>query len=185
MSIKTPANYYVDINEVVPVCEVLCLVAQSCPILCDPMDCSPPGSSLHGDSPGKNTGVGCHALLQGIFKPRSPTSQADSLPSNHEGSPRISEWVAYPFSRGSFQLRNWTRVFCIAGRLFTSWATREAHTWVQMKTKSCWEHWVCCYHQLLILSLLLKHKHFHLCHYEIWIKESVCVFSDYFTCDWV
>ena len=30
------------------------------------MDCSPPGSSVHGDSPSKNTGVGCHALLQGI-----------------------------------------------------------------------------------------------------------------------
>ena len=45
----------------------LCLVAQSCPTLCDPMDCSPPGSSIHEDSPGKNTRVGCHALLQGIF----------------------------------------------------------------------------------------------------------------------
>ena len=33
----------------------------------DPMDCSPPGSCIHGDSPGKNTGAGCHALLQGIF----------------------------------------------------------------------------------------------------------------------
>ena len=42
-------------------------VAQLCPTLCDPVDCSPPGSSVHGDSPGKNTGVGCHALLQGIF----------------------------------------------------------------------------------------------------------------------
>ena len=31
------------------------------------MGCSPPGSSVHGDSPGKNTGVGCHALLQRIF----------------------------------------------------------------------------------------------------------------------
>ena len=31
------------------------------------MDCSPPASSVHGDSPGKNTGVGCHVLLQGIF----------------------------------------------------------------------------------------------------------------------
>ena len=40
---------------------------QSCLTLCDPMDCSPSGSSVHGDSPGKNTGVGCHALLQGIF----------------------------------------------------------------------------------------------------------------------
>ena len=40
---------------------------QLCPTLCDPMDFSLPGSSVHGDSPGKNTGVGCHALLQGIF----------------------------------------------------------------------------------------------------------------------
>ena len=39
----------------------------SCLTLCDPMDCSPPGSSLQGDSPSKNTGPGCHALLQGIF----------------------------------------------------------------------------------------------------------------------
>ena len=42
---------------------VLCLIIQSYPILCDPMDCSLPGFSVHGDSPGKNTGVGCHALL--------------------------------------------------------------------------------------------------------------------------
>ena len=35
----------------------LCLVAHSCLPLCDPMDCSLPGSSVHGDSPGKNTGV--------------------------------------------------------------------------------------------------------------------------------
>ena len=40
---------------------------QSCPTLCDPMDCSPLGSSVHGDSLGKNTSVGCHVLLQGIF----------------------------------------------------------------------------------------------------------------------
>ena len=40
---------------------------QSCLTLCDPMDYNPPGSSVHGDSPGKNTGVGCHALLQRIF----------------------------------------------------------------------------------------------------------------------
>ena len=46
---------------------VLCLVAQSCPTLCDPLACNLPGSSVHGDSPGKNTEVGCHALLQGIF----------------------------------------------------------------------------------------------------------------------
>ena len=64
-------------------------VLQSCPTLCDPMDCSLPGSSW--DSPGKSIGVGCHALLQRIFltriQPASPTSQVDSLPLSHQGSP--------------------------------------------------------------------------------------------------
>ena len=55
------------------------------------MDCSPPGSSVHG------------------------TLQA-----------RIIEWVAIPFSRGSSQPRGRTQVFCIAGRHFIFWATREA-----------------------------------------------------------
>ena len=57
--------YQMTINMILPVC--VCLVAQLCPTLCDPMDCSPPGSSVHGDSSGKNTGVDCQALLQGIF----------------------------------------------------------------------------------------------------------------------
>ena len=43
------------------------LDAQSCLTLCDPMDRSSPGSSVLGGSPGKSTGVGCHALLQGSF----------------------------------------------------------------------------------------------------------------------
>ena len=43
------------------------LVTQLCPVLGDPMDCSPPGPLCPWDSPGKNTGVGCHALLQEIF----------------------------------------------------------------------------------------------------------------------
>ena len=55
----------------------VCLVAQLCLTLCDPMGSSLPDSSVHGDSPGKNTGVSFHALLQGIFpgiKPMSPVS---------------------------------------------------------------------------------------------------------------
>ena len=40
---------------------------QSCRTLRDPMDCNPSGSSVHRNSPGKNTGMGCHFLLQGIF----------------------------------------------------------------------------------------------------------------------
>ena len=42
---------------------VVCLITQSCRTPCDPMDCSPPDSSIHRDSPGKNTGVGHHAFL--------------------------------------------------------------------------------------------------------------------------
>ena len=71
------------------------LVVQSRLSLCDPMECSPPGFSVHRDSPGKNTGVGCHPLLQGIFliqrsemEPRSPAWQADLfLPSEPPGKP--------------------------------------------------------------------------------------------------
>ena len=46
--------------------QTMCILVQSCPTLCNSTDYSLPGSSVHGDSPGKNTGVGCHAL-QGIF----------------------------------------------------------------------------------------------------------------------
>ena len=51
----------------------VCSVAQSCPTLCNPMDCSPPGSSVHGDSPGRNIGLGCPFLLQGSSQPRDQT----------------------------------------------------------------------------------------------------------------
>ena len=56
-------------------------VAQSCPTLCNSMDCSPPGSSVHQDSPGKNIGVDCHDLFQGGLpnpgiEPRSLRSPA-------------------------------------------------------------------------------------------------------------
>ena len=46
---------------------------------------------------------------------------------SHKGSPRMLEWVAYPFSGGSSQPRNWTRVSCTAGRLFANWAMRKTH----------------------------------------------------------
>ena len=55
------------------------LVTQLCPTLCDPMDCSPPGSFVHGDSLGKNTRVGCHALLQGIFPTQGSNPPASGL----------------------------------------------------------------------------------------------------------
>ena len=55
------------------VCLCVCFVAQSCLTLCNPKDCSPLGSSVHGNPPGKNTGVGCHVLLQGFSQPRDRT----------------------------------------------------------------------------------------------------------------
>ena len=60
------------------------------------------------------------------IKPTSLALQADSLPTEPQGSPRIVKWEAYPFSSGSSQPRSWTGVSCIAGRFFTNWATREA-----------------------------------------------------------
>ena len=84
------------------------------------------------DSIGQNTGMGSLSFLQGIF----PTQGSNpGLPHwgwilyqlSHKGNPRILEWIAYPFSSRSSWLRNQTRVSCIAGRFFTSWAIREAH----------------------------------------------------------
>ena len=104
-------------------CAVLCLVTLSSLTLCDPMDCSLPGSSVRGDSPGKNTGVGCHALLQEIFPTRGsnpglPHSRQILYCLSHQGSPRVLEWVAYSFSRGTSQPENRSRVSCIAGGFF-------------------------------------------------------------------
>ena len=67
-------------------------VAQSFPTLCDPTGVCPPGSSLHGDSPGKNTGVGCQFLLQGIFptqelNPGLPHCRQTLYRLSHQGSP--------------------------------------------------------------------------------------------------
>ena len=103
----------------------MCLVTQSCPVLCDPLNCSPRGSSVHGDSPGKHTGVGLHTLLQGIFptqgsNPHLPHCRYILYCLSYQGSPRILEWIAYPFSRGTSQPRSQTGVPCIAGGFLTS-----------------------------------------------------------------
>ena len=55
------------------VCVCVCVLNQSCPTLCNPMDCSPPGSSVHGDSQGKNTRVGCPTSSRQSSEPRDQT----------------------------------------------------------------------------------------------------------------
>ena len=127
-------------------------IAQFCLTLCDPMDCSLPGSSVHGILQGRILAVPFSRSSQ----PRSPILQVDSLTAEPPGkwsevaqscptlcdpmdyslpdSPvhgifqaRILEWVAISFSRSS-QPRDWTPVSRIVGRRFTVWATREAPT---------------------------------------------------------
>ena len=76
------------------VCVCVCVWEReslSGPTLCNPVDCSLPGSSVHG-------------ILQA----------------------RVPEWFAISFSRGSFWPRDWTPVSCIAGGVFTIWATRDS-----------------------------------------------------------
>ena len=111
-----------------------------------PMDCSPPGSSVHGDSPGKNTGVGCHALLRGIFptqgsNPGLPRCRRILYQLSPQGSPRILEWVAYLFSRGSSQPKNRTGVSWNAGGFFNSWATRVVQSLLTL-SKLCYQSWL-------------------------------------------
>ena len=85
------------------------------------------------NSSSQNTGVGNLSLLWGIFPPQGlnpglPHCGWILYQLSHKGSPRILEWVAYPFCRGSSWPRNRIRVSCIAGRFFTNWAMREIVT---------------------------------------------------------
>ena len=90
---------------------------QSCPTLCDPIDGSPPGSPLPWDSPGKNTGVGCHFLLQCMkVKSESEVAQlcltlCDPMDCSPPGSlvhgvfqARVLEWGAIAFSNRDITL---------------------------------------------------------------------------------
>ena len=93
-----------------PLC--LCSDTQLCLTLCDSWKCSPPGSSVHGAFPGKNIGMGCHSLLQGIF----PTQGSNlcllrllalaggSFPLSHLGSPTETSLPLFSGSRYKDQL---------------------------------------------------------------------------------
>ena len=75
---------------------------QLCPTLCDPMVSGSPGFSVHGDSPGKNTKVGCHALLQGTFPSRGSNPgllHCRLILSclSHQGSIILSNMLAFAF----------------------------------------------------------------------------------------
>ena len=82
-------------------------------------------------SAGQNTGVGSLSLRQGIFptqglNPGLPHCRQILYQLSYKGSPRILEWVFYPFSSGYSRPRNWIGVSCIAGGFFIYWAIRAA-----------------------------------------------------------
>ena len=124
---------------------VLCWVTQSRLTLCNSMDCRRP-VSVQGDSLGKNTGVDCHALLQGIFplqesNPGLLHCKQILYYLSHQGSPRILEWVAYPFSRGSFQPRSWTGVPALQAdllQLSCQGGTIVLHLFIEKKSMCKW-----------------------------------------------
>ena len=101
-------------------------VAQSCPTLCDPMDCIVHGILQarilewvaflfsRGSSPTRRLNPGLLHHLQIVYQ------------LSYKRSLRILEWVAYPFSSRSSQPKGKTRVSCVAGAFFTTWAMKEA-----------------------------------------------------------
>ena len=83
------------------------------------------------NSPSKNTAVGSHSLLPGIFQTQGLNPGLLHCGwilyhLSHQGSSRILKWVVYPFSRRSSWPRIWNVVSCTTGRFLTSWATRES-----------------------------------------------------------
>ena len=120
-------------------------VTQSCRTL------RPHGLYSPWNSPDQNTGAGSLSLLQGIFptqgsNPGVPHCRRILYQLSHKGSPRILEWIAYPFSRGSSQPWNWTGVSYIAGRFFTNWVMKEAqHNFLIWTSLYCELFWCCCH----------------------------------------
>jgi len=121
---------------------------QSCPTLFRPHRRQPTRLPCSWDSPGKNTGVGCHCLLQ-CMKVKSESEVTQSCPTLSDpmdcsppGSSvhgtlqaRVLEWSAIAFSRGSSWPRGQTQVSSIVGRCFTLRATREALSSPEPSTK--------------------------------------------------
>ena len=98
--------------------------SKCCSVISDSL--RPYGLYSSWNSLGQNTGMGSLSLLQGIFptqgsNPGLPDGRWILYQLSHKGSPRILEWVAYSFSRGSSQPRNQTGVSCIVAKFFTNW----------------------------------------------------------------
>ena len=124
----------------------LVLVAQLCLTLCDPMNCSLPGSSAHGIL--QNTGVGSCSLLQRSSQPGDWTQISHiaggfiTIWATREARfQTILEWVVISFSRGSFWPKDWTCISCIGRQIiyhWTSWEVGQLHMLSLFVNNSGW-----------------------------------------------
>ena len=106
------------------------------------------------NSPGQNIRVGCLSLLHEIFQtqgsnPGLPHCRQFLYLLSHQGSPRILEWVAYSFSRGSSRPRDWTGVSCLTRGFFTNWHIRNHIVLYCFNLYPLWWFWsLSCTHLL-------------------------------------
>ena len=111
-----------------------------------------------------------HSLLQAIFPPQGSNPgllhcRRVLYQLSHKGSPRILEWVAYFFSGYSWP-RNWTRVSCIAGIFFTSWAIRKAQTTIKLNlSQRCKSGSISANHSIWYIKLTKWKKKFMITNY--------------------
>ena len=120
----------------------------------------PNGLYSSWNSSGQNTGEGSHFLLQGIFPIQGlnlglPHCRWVLYQLSHKGSPRILEWIAYPFLSGSSWPRNGTRVSCIAGRFFTGEAPKQSYLLANLNfpwRKKYTSHLLCSKNQVIIVT---------------------------------
>ena len=119
------------------------------------MDCSPPGSSIHEDSPVKNIGAGCHALLQGIF----PTQGSNPGLSHcrwilyhlsHQGSPRILEVGSLSILQGNFLTQESKQGLLHCRRTLYQWSYQGSPHFSVPEPKC------------LLFLLFLRQSHFHI-----------------------
>ena len=110
------------------------------------------------NSPGQNAGVGIvFPFSRDLLNPGLPHCRQILYQLSHKESPRIPEWVAYPFSSGSSRPRNQTGVSWVAGGFFTNWAMREAPSNLEKHWISSWWH----------QPLMTSRKHL--------VKLSICI----------
>ena len=157
------------------------------------------------NSPDQNTGMSSLSLFQGIFStqglnPGFPHCRQILYQLSHKGTPRILEWVTYPFSSRFSWLRDQTRVSCTAGQFFTNWVIRNLlESSLKLASKhlifrdSSLEGLYSVFIQLCILAMISEDYCFHsdsiscwvalvftgmleVTLHERWVEELFCLF---------